>query len=178
MAQAMIPGGRRPTNGVYQRVLDRISMNADPLGPTSVWSRATVGLRRVRRHTPHEDGVRVWLTTYGWLTRKTGAHKRKRLSHYPELLALALSSVFIFLGMRILFRLMGANPLATMVAGVYHITDVLMAPFLGLSALPRVGMGVLDVPALVAMIFYALLALLLTLLLRVLTNTLRVKQRV
>lgn len=69
-----------------------------------------------------------------------------------------LAIIVFFLGFRILFQLFSANPNTPFVAWVYDISRVILAPFSGIFPSQSVGQGVLDLPALIALIVYALLA--------------------
>ncbi len=60
--------------------------------------------------------------------------------------------------LRILLKLIAANPGNTFVRIVYDITDVFVAPFVGITVNPTSGSVELDVAAIIAMIGYALAA--------------------
>jgi len=71
-------------------------------------------------------------------------------------------AIMILLGLRFLFRLFGANPGAGFTQWLYDTTNALMDPFRGIFPTPTTDGGfVLDLPALVALIIYALVAALL-----------------
>jgi uncharacterized membrane protein len=59
---------------------------------------------------------------------------------------------------RVVLRLLAANPSATFARWIYGVTDWLGAPFAGLFSAAGVGGGVLELNALVALAVYALLA--------------------
>ena len=74
------------------------------------------------------------------------------------------------LGLRVLFRLFGANAGAGFVDWVYTTSDVLLSPFRGIFPVAEIGDGnVLDIPALFAMLMYTLLGFLLSWLVSALT---------
>ncbi|GBD16377.1 hypothetical protein HRbin26_01275 [bacterium HR26] len=60
--------------------------------------------------------------------------------------------------LRILLKLIAANPGNDFVRIVYDITDFFVAPFVGITANPTSGSIELDVAAIIAMIVYALAA--------------------
>lgn len=63
----------------------------------------------------------------------------------------------LFLGLRLLLRLFGANPDAGFVAWIYKTSEPLLAPFLGMFPSPVIdGQFVLEFNTLIAMIVYAL----------------------
>lgn len=60
------------------------------------------------------------------------------------------------IGLRVLLRLLGANPGAPFARFVYNLTDTLLWPFRSLTETPSAGEYVLDVSALIGMLVYAL----------------------
>ena len=76
--------------------------------------------------------------------------------------------IVILLLMRIVFVALGANPDNQFAELIYHITDVLVAPFAGILNYQNVGRAALDVPAVVALIVYAIVAAIIARLLRLL----------
>lgn len=64
----------------------------------------------------------------------------------------------VILGLRVIFRLFGANAGAGFVDWVYSTSDVLLSPFRGIFPVAEISPGhVLDIPALFAMLMYALI---------------------
>ncbi|HSJ53827.1 MAG TPA: YggT family protein [Anaerolineae bacterium] len=84
---------------------------------------------------------------------------------YQEALAVRFSQVIWLLtgllvgliGIRFVLKLLAANPSAGFAQFIYSVTDLFMAPFAGLTATPSASGVVLELPALIAMIVYALL---------------------
>ncbi len=66
---------------------------------------------------------------------------------------------------RFILKLLGANPNQPIIDGLYRLTDGLVAPFQGIFPQP-VGPPVLDVPALLAIVFLFLVAALIVALVR------------
>jgi hypothetical protein len=62
------------------------------------------------------------------------------------------------IGLRILFKLIGANPNSPIAALIYRFTDLFLFPFAGLTATPSAGGMVLELSSFIAMLIYALLA--------------------
>lgn len=79
-----------------------------------------------------------------------------------EKLMAAVYMVFgIIIGLliiRFVLRALGANPQADFAQFIYGITDVFVAPFVGLFGTPQAGAAVLELTTLVALVVYALLA--------------------
>lgn len=62
------------------------------------------------------------------------------------------------IGLRVLLKLLGANQGSPFTQFIYNITAPFLWPFQALTATPSVGNIVLEIPAIIAMIVYALLA--------------------
>ncbi|HSB91439.1 MAG TPA: YggT family protein [Anaerolineales bacterium] len=75
-----------------------------------------------------------------------------------ELIWLFFGSIDGLIGLRILLKLVAANPDNPFAAFVYGLTEVFLWPFRGLTATPSAGGYVLELPAFVALLVYALLA--------------------
>lgn len=64
----------------------------------------------------------------------------------------------IFLGLRLIFLLLGANPNTPFINFIYEISTTLLTPFQGIFPSPVFSGGfVLDISTLVAMLIYALI---------------------
>lgn len=61
-------------------------------------------------------------------------------------------------GLRVLLRMMAANPNNAFASFVYRLTNLYLWPFNGLTATPSSDGIVLDIPAVIGMIVYLLLA--------------------
>lgn len=75
-----------------------------------------------------------------------------------QLIWLALGILEMLLALRILLKLVAANPASPIVALIYVFTDLFMLPFMGMTVTPAAGGMVLEIPAFFAMIIYALIA--------------------
>ncbi len=78
-----------------------------------------------------------------------------KLSQFITLIFVALEAL---IGLRVLLKLIGANPASPFANLVYRFTDVFLAPFNGLTTTPSAAGMVLEIPAIIAMIVYAMLA--------------------
>lgn len=65
------------------------------------------------------------------------------------------------IGLRVLLKLVAANPNNAFASFVYDASDTLLRPFLNLTATPSAGGMVLDLPSLIGMLVYMLAAWLL-----------------
>ena len=61
------------------------------------------------------------------------------------------------IGLRVLLKLIGANPEAPFALLIYSFTELFLWPFYGLIGSPTAGGMLLEIPALIAIIFYAFL---------------------
>lgn len=61
------------------------------------------------------------------------------------------------IGLRVVLKLMAANPASPFADLVYRFTDLFLWPFAGLTATPSAQGMVLEIPAIIAMFVYALL---------------------
>lgn len=83
-----------------------------------------------------------------------------------RLINIILAIITFFIGFRILFRLLAANPSTPFVSWIYSISDRLVYPFTGIFPNPSISnIGVLDVVAIISLLAYALVAYLITLVL-------------
>lgn len=68
----------------------------------------------------------------------------------------------IFIGLRIILRLIAANPSNAFASFVYNLTDVFLLPFLTIAGTPAAEGMVLDVPAIIGGLVYLLFGWVLT----------------
>jgi len=81
-----------------------------------------------------------------------------------------LDVVEILLAIRLIFRLLGANPSAGIVNFLYAISAPFVAPFVGIFKQPVVAGSVLEWSTVVAMILYALVVYLIVQIIRISTQ--------
>jgi hypothetical protein len=62
------------------------------------------------------------------------------------------------IALRILLKLIGANPGSPIAALIYAFTDLFLFPFAGLTPTPAAGGMVLEISSIFAMLIYALVA--------------------
>lgn len=84
--------------------------------------------------------------------------RRRRLERVEQTIWLILGLLEGLIGLRVFLKLIAANPEAPFARFVYNLTELFLAPFLGLTASPSADGSVLEVPALIAMLVYALAA--------------------
>jgi uncharacterized protein YggT (Ycf19 family) len=82
-----------------------------------------------------------------------------------------LNVIEIILALRLIFRLLGANPGNGLVNFLYTISAPLVAPFVGIFRQPVVSGSVLEWSTVIAMIIYAVVAYLIVQLIRTSTRS-------
>lgn len=82
------------------------------------------------------------------------------------------------IGLRVILKLIAANPGTGFAQSVYNLTDVFLRPFAGLVASPVIGNGVLELYSLVAIVVYALIAWVIVRLFRLIFTPARTRQSV
>ena len=87
-----------------------------------------------------------------------GAAQRQTLSRITQILWLAAGGLESLIGLRVFLRLIGANPESPFARLVYDLTELFLWPFRGLTVTPSAGRMVLDIPAIIGMFVYAVLA--------------------
>jgi hypothetical protein len=71
---------------------------------------------------------------------------------------LGLGILEVLIGLRIIFKLIAANPGNPLASLLYGFTNLFLFPFAGLLPTPTSGGMVLEISSLIAMVVYALLA--------------------
>ncbi len=81
---------------------------------------------------------------------------------------LVFGALEALLGFRIFFKLIGANPSAQFVRLIYEASGWLLRPFRGIVSTPQLAGGVIDLPAMIALMSYLVVGGLIVQLVRVL----------
>jgi hypothetical protein len=71
---------------------------------------------------------------------------------------LILGIVETLIGLRVVLKLIGANPANPFAAFIYNASGIFLFPFAGLVGTPTAGAIVLEISSIIAMLVYALLA--------------------
>jgi uncharacterized protein YggT (Ycf19 family) len=71
---------------------------------------------------------------------------------------LVLGVVEVLIGLRIVLKLIAANPENPFAAFIYNVSSIFLAPFAGLVGTPAAGNMVLELSSIIALLVYALLA--------------------
>lgn len=89
------------------------------------------------------------------VVRDVGAEERMVLNKATQFIWLIGGLVEGLIAMRVFLKLIAANPNSAFARLIYGITDLLVWPFVGLTATPTAGGMVLEIPSLIAMIVFA-----------------------
>ncbi len=87
-----------------------------------------------------------------------GEENRQGVSKVAGLVGLIFGVIEVSIGLRILLELIGANAANPFAQFIYRFTDLFIGAFNGLTGKPAVGSIQLDIPAIIAMLVYALVA--------------------
>lgn len=90
--------------------------------------------------------------------QEPGREQRLFSFRATQLVWLGLGLLEALLALRIVLKLIGANPDNPFASLLYGITGAFLVPFAGLTGTPSAGGMVLEVSTLIAMLVYALLA--------------------
>ena len=102
------------------------------------------------------------------------AENRRTLYKISQFIWLCFGILEGLIGLRILLKLMAANPDNPFARLIYGITDVFLWPFVGLTMTPAANGVVLEIHSIVALFVYALVSLLADRLIRIIFSRPRV----
>ena len=86
------------------------------------------------------------------------AHRRATADKLTQAIYLIFGIIEVLIAIRLVLKLLGANPEAGFASLIYRITAPLVAPFVGLFGSPQLNGMVLELEAIVAIIVYGLVA--------------------
>lgn len=92
------------------------------------------------------------------VVRDLVAEDYQRMYWVSRLIWLFASVLLALIGLRVLLKLIAANPANGFAQLVYRLSEPFVAIFQGLTITPAAGGVVLEIPSLIAMFVYALLA--------------------
>jgi len=93
--------------------------------------------------------------------RDVGAEQRLNLHTIYQVILLFFGIVEGLIGLRVVLKLIGANPDVDFARFIYNAAALFLAPFFGLVGSPAAGGMVLEVPSVIAMLFYGVVGWLL-----------------
>lgn len=83
--------------------------------------------------------------------------QRIQVYRFTQLIWLLFGILEALLGLRIILKLIAANPGNPFASLIYNITELFVWPFQGLTATPEAGGMVLEIHSVIAMLVYAIL---------------------
>lgn len=86
------------------------------------------------------------------------ADRRMAVGRAAQLIWLFFGILEALIGLRVLLKLIAANPGNPLASFIYRVTDLFLWPFAGLTVTPQAEGMVLEIPAIIAMFVYALIA--------------------
>ncbi len=86
------------------------------------------------------------------------ATRRQELYQASALIGFLFGVLEALIGLRVLLKLIAANPASPFASFIYNFTGLFLWPFNGLTRTPAAGGMVFEISSLIAMIVYALLA--------------------
>lgn len=94
-----------------------------------------------------------------YVKTNTGIRRRRFFSNrFTHIILLLFSVLEALIALRILLKLIGANPESLLVAVIYGVTSLFLFPFTGLVQSQTVGSLVLEISSMFALVVYALIA--------------------
>lgn len=85
------------------------------------------------------------------------AERHAEVSRFAQLIWLFFGVLEALIGIRVVLKLIAANPANPFANLIYSITNVFLQPFVGLTVTPEAQGIVLEIPAIIAIFAYALL---------------------
>ncbi|MHB1006737.1 MAG: hypothetical protein ACYC3S_14005 [Chloroflexota bacterium] len=117
-------------------------------------TQSTAGVEQRERVVTDAAGLQHRART----VRDVGAEQRLNLHTAFQVIALFFGVVEGLIGLRIVLKIIGANPDVDFARFVYNAAALFLAPFFDLVGSPSAGGMVLEVPSMIAMLFYAVVA--------------------
>lgn len=87
-----------------------------------------------------------------------GAERRQAVFRLVQFIWLVFGMLEALIGLRVLLKLLAANPNNTFAQAIYNFSQLFLWPFEGLTVSPSVDGMVLEIPSLIAMFVYAIVA--------------------
>jgi len=104
---------------------------------------------RVHQHSGYEQQTQV--------VEDHNAERRLTVSRIASFIWLLFGILVASIGLRVALKLIAANPANTFAGLLYAFTDLFLLPFSGLTVTPSAQGMVFEVPAIIAMLVYALI---------------------
>lgn len=103
------------------------------------------------------EHVRVTPVSEERVVRDVAVEQRLALVKVTQLIWLVAGVLEALIGIRVILKLIAANPNSGFARLIYGVTDLFLLPFFGLTITPSANGAVLEIPSIIAMLVYALL---------------------
>ena len=94
----------------------------------------------------------------GYTREQVTLRRREELVKWSQFITLLFVALEAMIGLRVLLKLIAANPDSPFAHLVYQFTNIFLAPFNGLTVVPSAQGMVLEIPAIIAMVVYGMLS--------------------
>ena len=141
------PGEDEPTNSANPNV-DYHTEQVERV------DRSNAGIERHERIISGSEGVEHREE----MTHNRAAERQMRLYRSEHLIRFIFGFVEALIGVRVVLHLLGANVENPFAHLVYVLSNLFLFPFFGLIGSPAAGSHVLEIPSLIAIVVYALIA--------------------
>ncbi|MFO7585231.1 MAG: YggT family protein [Anaerolineales bacterium] len=114
---------------------------------------------------PEDRREKVVLQQKGGFERKEhivedkGFERQLMTVRFTRFIYLAFGALESLIGLRIILKLLAANPSNPFAAFIYQLTDLFLKPFAGLVSNPAIGGMVLELTSMIGMLVYGLMGL-------------------
>ncbi len=121
-------------------------------------------MSEINDHKPLDRQEQINIQQQGGYQHKTqvvedlNASRRVTMNRVTKLIWLFFGVLEALIGLRIILKLIAANPANPFAQLVYGFTDLFLWPFYGLTATPAAQGMVLEISSIIAVVVYALLA--------------------
>jgi uncharacterized membrane protein len=141
-----------------RRLVDSPDLQVVPPAPTRIAStehatESAAGVVQRERVVTDEGGLAHSERT----VHDVAGEQRLGLYRVTQLIWLVFGIIEGLIGLRVILKLIGANPENAFAAFVYDAAAIFLNPFFSLTGSPTAGAMVLEIPSILAMIVYALL---------------------
>ena len=124
-----------------------------PVEHTEQAVQSAAGIEQRERVVTNEAGVEHRERT----VQDVGAEQRQWILKISQVIWLFVGIIEVTAGLRVLLKLIGANPDNDFAGFIYNFAGVFLSPFFGLIGNPSSGGMVLEIASIIGMIVYALL---------------------
>ena len=152
------------TRSTERREISQVDSRSTPTNPpvadstgfeqTDRVAQSPMGVERRDRSVIDRSGGEHRQTS----TRDHAAEQSLQLYKVVQLVWLVLAAIEVLIGLRVILKLIAANPSNGFASFIYGFAGFFVTPFVGLTGTPAAGGSVLEISSIIAMAIYALVA--------------------